>query len=285
MALITMQDLESLSPVFKGRFGNALANRLMHVTGIDHLAERYARHEDKSGPEFIELFLRDLGVDYLVAGFDNLKRLAEGPFITVSNHPYGGLDGLILIDLIGHFREDYKVMVNNVLSLVKTISGNFISVVPNFKDALAVKAESIRGVRTTLLHLRDGHPLGIFPSGAVSDLSLREHCIRDREWQASALRLIQKAKVPVLPVRFFDRNSNFFYSLGLVNTTLRVLRLPREVLNKGGKQIRVGMGAPISVADQERFKSLADYGTFLRQSVYGMVLPEVFEARNAINFA
>ena len=284
MALITMEDVEKLSPVFKGKFGNALANSLMHVMGVNQLAERYGRHEDKSGPEFIHLFLNDLDVDYLVAGMENLEKLAEGPFVTISNHPYGGLDGLVLIDLIGHFREDYKVMANKILSLVKTIGGNFITVEPNFKDTPEVKAESVRGIRATLTHLKGGHPLGIFPSGAVSDLSLRERKIRDREWQESALRLIKKTEVPVVPVRFFDRNSDFFYSLGLINTTLRVARLPREVLNKGGKQIRVGIGAPISVEEQKQIKSLNDYGIHLRNSVYGMSLPRHFEPRSTINF-
>ena len=284
MALITMEDVEKISPIFKGKFGNALANSLMRIMGIDQLAERYGRHEDKSGPEFINLFLRDLDVDYLVAGLENLEQLAKGPFVTISNHPYGGLDGLVLIDLIGHFREDFKVMANKVLSLVKTINGNFIHVEPNFKDTPEVKAESVRGIRTTLTHLKEGHPLGIFPSGAVSDLSLCERKIRDREWQESALRLIKKAEVPVLPIRFFDRNSNFFYSLGLINTTLRVARLPREVLNKGGKQIRLGIGTPISVEEQKQFKSLNDYGIYLRNSVYGMPLPCRFESRSTINF-
>ena len=211
MALITMDDIEKLSPIFKGEKGRRRAEKVLRLTGIDQLAERYGRHEDLSGPPFIEAFLNDLNVNYEVGGLENLTALAEGPFVTVSNHPYGGLDGLILIDLVGHFRDDYKVMANQFLNLVKTIKDNFISVIPNTKDAAQATKESIAGVRKALMHVKEGRPLGLFPAGAVSDFHLRDFRLYDRHWQESAIRLIQKMKVPVLPIRFFDRNSSFFY--------------------------------------------------------------------------
>lgn len=270
MALITMEEIEAISPVFKGEKGNALANRLLHLTGIDRLAERYARHEDLSGPDFVEAFLNDLDVKYEVSGLDNLIPLAEGPFITVSNHPYGGLDGLILIDLIGHFRSDFKVMANQFLSLVKTIKDNFISVVPNTSEIVKVTKESVSGIRKSVSHLKENHPLGIFPAGAVSDFSFRKFGVTDRPWQESAVRMIKKMKVPVVPIRFFDRNSNLFYFLGLLNWKIRTLRLPKEVLNKREKKVRLGIGNVISVEEQERFLTDELFGKMLREAVYGM---------------
>lgn len=284
MALITMQEIEQISPVFKGARGNKLANVILHLTGIDQLAERYGRHEDLNGPEFIEAFLNDLNVNYEVGGLEHLAALADRPFITVSNHPYGGLDGLVLIDLVGHFREDYKVMANQFLTLVKTIKDNFISVIPSTKDAAKATKESIAGVRKAMGHLKDGHPLGIFPSGAVSDFRFRNLGISDREWQESAIRLIQKMKVPVVPIRFFDRNSNWFYFLGLINWKIRTIRLPKEVLNKSGKQVRIGIGPVISVEEQEKSIEEGQFGQMLRSSVYDMALPDRFEPRNSIKF-
>ena len=284
MALITMDEIEALSPVFKGEKGHKLANRLLRLTGIDKLAERYERHEDLSGPEFVEAFLTDLGVNYEVGGLEHLAQLADGPFVTVSNHPYGGLDGLILIDLVGHFRDDYKVMANQFLTLVKTIKDNFISVIPNTDEAVKATKESIAGVRKSLAHLKDGHPLGIFPAGAVSDFHFRDFRVYDREWQGSAIRLIQKLKVPVLPIRFFDRNSNFFYYLGLISWKVRTIRLPREVLNKTGKKVRIGIGPVISVEEQGEHAHTGDLGQMLRKSVYDMKPPSLLQARSTINF-
>lgn len=284
MALVTIDEIEALSPVFKGEKGHKLAQRLMHFIGIDQLADRYGQHEDLSGPDFVEAFLKDLNVNYEVGGLGNLAAVADGPFITVSNHPYGGLDGLILIDLVGHFRADYKVMANQFLNLVKTIKDSFISVVPNTDDNVKATKESIAGVRKAMLHLREGHPLGIFPAGAVSDFHFRNLSIGDREWQEPAIRLIQKVKVPVLPIRFFDRNSCFFYFLGLLDWRIRTMRLPKEVLNKQGKQVRIGIGQAISVGEQEENARKGRLGDMLRKAVYDMALTEKPEPRNTINF-
>ena len=267
MALITMEDIEGISPVFKGKFGNELARLMMRITGIDQLAERYGRHEDLSGPEFITAFLKDLNLGYEVQGLEHLQSVLNGPFITISNHPYGGLDGLILIDLFGYLRKDYKVMANKFLSMVKTINDNFISVVPKTKNTKVIAQESINGIKKAIEQVKEGHPLGLFPSGAVSDFSFRDFCIRDREWQRSAAGLIRHLKVPVVPVRFFDRNSNWFYFLGLVNWRLRTLRLPREILNKEGKTVKLGIGEVISVEDQMHVPE-TDFAAMLRSSVY-----------------
>lgn len=270
MALITMEDIEGISPVFRGKFGNALARFAMRVTGVDKLAERYGRHEDLSGQEFVSAFLKDLNLSYEVQGLEHLQSVLNGPFITISNHPYGGLDGLILIDLFGYLREDYKVMANKFLSMVKTINDNFISVVPKTKNTKAIAQESINGIKKAIEQIRKGQPLGLFPSGAVSDFSFRDFCVRDREWQQSAAGLIRHLKVPVVPVRFFDRNSNWFYFLGLINWRLRTLRLPREILNKEGQTVRLGIGEIISVEEQMSIPE-ADFAAMLRSSVYGIV--------------
>lgn len=283
MALITMDYIKKLSPVFSGPKGDALAAKLLRLTGIDLLSERYSRREDLSGPAFVDAFLKDLDVNYQLGGLEHLAPLNEGPFITVCNHPYGALDGLILIDLIGHIRSDFKVMANQFLSVVQTIKDCFISVVPNTNDTFKATKESISGLRQTIVHLHGGHPMGIFPAGAVSDFSFRCLGVQDREWQDTAIRLIQKMKVPVVPIRFFDRNSALFYFLGLLHWKLRTLRLPKEVLNKGGKTVRVGIGPIISVEKQQENNEIKDLGRLLRDSVYRMELPKQLIRRDALD--
>jgi len=227
--------------------------------------------------------LNDLGVKYVVGNAERLKLLPKGPFITVSNHPYGGLDGIISIDLIASIRADYKFMVNKMISLVKTLEDNLISVTPagNKKDGLT--GTSIRGIREILEHLHNGHPAGFFPSGAVSDFSLRGLCIRDRQWQQGILHLIRSVKVPILPMRFFDRNSSFFYFLGLINWRIRALRLPYEVFNKRDRELRMGIGNIISVEEQKQFTDIAALESFLRKSVYEMPVPDSYIPRKMLN--
>ncbi len=275
--------MERLSPIFSGKLGNRLASRVMHFLAIDKVNAVYEHSCDHTGADFASRLLNDLGVHYRIGNIERLKQSLKGPFISISNHPYGGLDGIMLIDLMAGIRPDYKFMVNKVLSLIKTMEENFISVT----TVTTKKPESfanIISIRETLAHLRRGHPVGLFPSGAVSDFSLKNFNVRDREWQESMLKLIKMAKVPIVPIRFFDQNSPFFYFLGLINWKIRLLRMPSEVFNKRKQMPRIGIGEIISVEEQENFNDIRSFGLFLRKSVYNMPLPDSFTPRTILNF-
>lgn len=283
MKVVDIKDFEGWSPLFRGKFGNRLAELAMHLFAFDRVNWVYERSFDYKGPEFASRLLNDLGVHYVIGNAERLNQLPEGAFITVSNHPYGGLDGIITIDLMAHIRPDYRFMVNKMIAMVKTLEENFISVKPttNKKNSALT---NINGIRETLTHIREGHPVGFFPSGAVSDFSLKDFRLRDREWQQSILSLIKSVKVPVLPIRFFDRNSVLFYFLGLISWRIRSSRLPYEVFNKDGKKTRLGIGSLISVEEQEKHSDVNSFGAHLRKMVYEMPLPGSFIPRSALNF-
>lgn len=282
MPLLGIDELERISPIFRGKAGNALSRALMRFLSVDKVNDLYDRNSVVNGPDFASAVLNDIGMKYDV-GFedtvdmfdsmqDTLSALTgEGPFITISNHPCGHVDGIMLADLFGHVRPDYKVMVNKILARIEPLEDSFIPVTPTGSSRTAPTAASVSGIKAALKHLRSGGGLGLFPSGAVSDLSLKERCVRDREWQEAIVRLIMKAQVPVIPVRFFDGNSGFYYSLGLIDWRVRLLRLPAEVFNKKGCTMHIGIGPVISVEVQKHFGT--DIGAFrahLRESVYGM---------------
>lgn len=270
MPLLTLNDLEQVSPVFCGTAGNELGQRLMQLLSIDRLNELYDRNLGFSGPDFAGAVLGDIGIEYDVINPEVLFRLPEGPFITISNHPYGSIDGILLLDLFGHIRPDYKVMANKILDRVEPLRQNFISVTPVGNVRTAPSADSLQGIKGAIAHVRAGHPMGIFPSGAVSDLSLKDRCIRDREWQEPVIKLIRKLNVPVIPVHFLDRNSDFYYLLGLIDWRVRLLRLPAEVFNKRSRRTRIALGNPIMPSDQSAHASLSDYTAYLRHQVYGL---------------
>jgi len=282
MKVVDAKDFAAISPFFKGKKGNRRAEFIMRLLSIDKVNSLHENYGSCPGPGFTSRLLDDVGVDYLVGNSDRLRDLPEGSFITVSNHPYGGLDGIISIDLIASIRPDYRFMVNEILSRVSALKENFISVTPTGNHKNGITATSIRGIRESLNHLHRGHPLGFFPSGAVSDFSLRDFRVSDRKWQESILRVIHSVKVPILPLRFFDRNSAFFYFLGLINWRIRLLKLPSEVFNKMCKQIRIGIGNIISVREQKQFTSAKDLGIFLRRAVYDMPLPTTFVPRKKL---
>lgn len=280
MPVVTPEEVASLVPALKGKDGLIRAG--LSLTGVDKVNALYDRCLPAEGPEFTDALLKDVGVDYLVGGLSHLEALSEGPFITISNHPYGHLDGIITVDLIGHVRPGFKLMVNKVLAHIKAMAVNFIEVDPTGSERLAATQKSVGGVREALSTLLSGEPLGIFPSGAVSDLSVRDGFrIRDRKWQEAALKLIRKAAVPVLPLRFFDRNSLFFYLLGLLDYRVRLVRLCHEVFNKKNRTVRIGIG-PVIAPEEFGDMSLEDLSAFLRGRVYGMPMPSDFVCRSSL---
>ena len=282
MALISIKELEAASPLFRGRAGNAFARALLRMLGITEIERRIEGLEVYEGPEYARAINAEAGMSYTVNGLsreDALEQfrdlLPKGPFITISNHTMGALDGISLIDFFGHLRDDYKYMVNEILGRIEPLKCSLIYVTPNGNSTSAPTAQSLSGIRAAKEHLEAGGVLGLFPSGAVSDLKLgrkpnNEPRVRDREWQMSIIRFISKAGVPVLPLRFLDGNSRFYYSLGLIDWRLRLLRLPAELLNKSGKNIRLLMGPVISAEQIAACNSLDELRTMLRAAVYSL---------------
>lgn len=268
MPLLTSDDLKNMTPLFRGRAGESLGRGLMHILSIDKVNDLYDRHADSRGPDFAREILDDIGVRYEILYADILDRLPNGPFVVICNHPYGSIDGVMLVDIFGHIRPDFKVMVNRFLGRIETLADNFICVTPTGTQRTVPTHESIQGIKDAISHIRSGGCLGIFPSGAVSDLSIKDGCIRDREWQEPVLRLIQKLQVPIVPVHFLDRNSDFYYSLGLIDWRVRLLRLPAEVFNKRKKRTRIAIGEIISPEEQRKFTDTRSFGNFLRERVY-----------------
>ena len=281
MPLLDINEIEKAFPILKNGIGHNICKYLMHSLSLNAINDLYDKNLQFKGTDFANVILKDCGVNYSVSGYDIIKNIDE-PFITISNHPYGGIDGIILIDMIGGLFPDYKLIVNDFLSRIKTLSSNFITVTPTGNIKTVPTEESIKGIREALSHLQSDCPLGIFPSGAVSDLHLSKMSISDREWQIPMIRLIKKARLPIIPIKFFDKNSALFYMLGLLCWKIRVMRLPAEIFNKKDKKVRLGIGEVISVSEQNNFKEIEAYSRFLRDKVYNMPMPENFQSINSL---
>ena len=268
MSLLTITELEKATPLFRGKLGNAFCKGLMRMLAVDKVNDLYDHNSSVMGPNFAKAVLENIGVKYKILNRERLEHLPDGPFVTISNHPYGHIDGVMLVDLFGHIRPDFKVMVNKFLGRIETLSDNFICVTPTGTERTGPTKESIQGIKEAVAHIRSEGALGLFPSGAVSDLSLKDKCIRDREWQEPVIRLIKKMNVPVVPVHFLDRNSNFYYSLGLVDWRVRLLRLPAEVFNKREKVTRIALGEIIPPEELQKHEDIYELRDFLRNKVY-----------------
>ena len=265
--VLNYDDICQMAPFFKGK--PRLVKWLMHLLSVDKVNWIHDHNCDTPGVPFVQGLLKDLDATIKVSGKEVLDNMPEGSFITVSNHPFGALDGIMLIKLVGESRPDFKVMVNMILNYISALRPNFIAVDAYQSDDPAKRAVSVQGIASAIKHVREGHVLGFFPAGAVSKLS-RNLRVEDREWQPSVIRIIQKMKVPVVPIFFHGRNSLWSLFLGVIDWRLRTLRLPAEVFRNHGKTFRISVGDPIMPETLAQYDTPEQLGAYLKQQTYAL---------------
>jgi putative hemolysin len=160
---------------------------------------------------------------------------------------------------------NFKIIANFLLHRIEPMKQYIMPVNP-FEDRKDAKS-SVIGIKETLRHLSDGKPLGMFPAGEVSTYKDGKFVV-DKAWEEGAIKVIRKAQVPVVPIYFHAKNSRFFYFLSKLNPKLRTAKLPSELLTQKDRVIKVRVGKPISVAEQNEHKTIEDYSEFLRKKTY-----------------
>ncbi len=266
--VLDVDDVIEMVPRLKGH--EKLVNKVLHWMCVDKVNDVHDRGFDNPGPPFVKFLLNDFNIKLRIDNEQVLDNLPEGAFITVSNHPFGALDGITLIHMVASRRPEYKVMVNMVLNRITAMRPNFIAVDQSASDDPAKKAVSIQGIRKAMSQVRSGQPIGFFPAGAMSKVNWKWQLI-DRQWQPNIIRLIQQLKVPVIPIFFHGSNSFLFNLLGVVCWQLRTVRLPSEVWRKCNSTLHISVGDPISVEEQLKHQgSLEEFGDFLRAQTYAL---------------
>ncbi len=265
--LISIEDIKKVHPIFRKSYGETLAKCVIRLGGLDKVNMVYDSGKHKTGTDIEDAMIDGLGIKRVVHNIDVLKQFEGKPFITVSNHPYGHLDGIMLVGEVAKVRSDFKVMVNWMLGMIDVMADHFIGVNPYSSGSLAERS-SLAGVKECIQHIKENHPLGFFPAGAVSKNKINR--IEDREWQEGVVKLIQKAKVPVVPVYISGKNSCFFNLLDLIDWRLRTVRLCHELTNKKGKSIHMIFREPISVEEQLTYKDIKSFGEFLKKKTYDL---------------
>ncbi len=221
-----------------------LGRPLGFVMGLPALNAIYNNVNARSCPEdFLDKVLEFMAVEYRVSDDDLTRIPREGPAVVVANHPFGALEGVILMHMLGRIRSDFKVMGNYFLRLIPQLR-NRIIYVDNFGSPDALR-QNIGPMKACLRCLRGGHLLAIFPAGEVSHVMIRKRRIIDPPWLPSVSRIIHRTEVPALPIYFHGRNSLLFQILGMLHPKLRTVMLPREFVNKCHSTIDVSVGSLI----------------------------------------
>ncbi|OQD43597.1 GNAT family N-acyltransferase [Croceivirga radicis] len=279
MGLVSAKEVAQVLHLEKyGFIGTFIGWLLMKVTRITTINRFYDNHKDLDAPEFLDKILEHYEINFEIVEED-LKRLPkDGAFITISNHPLGGIDGVLLLKLLLGQRPDFKIIANFLLHRIEPLRSYIMPVNPfeNHKDAKS----SVAGFKNALAHLRNGHPLGIFPAGEVS--TYRDgKLVVDKPWEEAALKLIRKAEVPVVPIYFHAKNSRLFYRLSKIDDVFRTAKLPSELTTQNRRPIKVRIGKPISVAVQQEEPTLESFTELLRKKTY--LLSNAFEKERFID--
>ncbi|MDR2563356.1 MAG: 1-acyl-sn-glycerol-3-phosphate acyltransferase [Prevotellaceae bacterium] len=225
------------------RFVLAYIKRIVHQEEVNEILTSYG--EAYSGAAFAGKTLEHLGVGYRVEGAENFPPQG-GRYIFASNHPLGGLDGLVLIDLINKHYGMVKFVVNDLLMNLKPLEDVFVPVNKHGRQS----AEYVR--RIDELYKSEVQVL-YFPAGLCSRRN--KGVISDPEWKKSFVSKAIKYERDVVPIYFDGRNSNFFYTLALIRKKLGVkaniemFYLADELFKQRGAEFVIRIGKRISYSE------------------------------------
>jgi len=249
------------------RPGDPRIDLLTEVSGLKRLERFYNEIKHLHDLEFAAGVFRNLDLDIEVPEKELELIPNAGGLVFVANHPYGAIDGLALVHVLGRVRPDLKVMANFLLQQLEPLRDRFIGVNP-FEQLGSLS--SFHGMRQALEHVKQGGALAVFPAGEVSSWRTELKAVADPRWRTPVIKLLQHANVPVVPVWFDGANSLVFQMLGMIHPNLRTLALPTEMLRMRGRTVRMRLGKPIAPKDIAAFTSADQLARYLRAKTYSL---------------
>lgn len=244
------------------RFVIAYLKRIVHEEEINKGMQVFGHLQ---GADFVGGVLKYLQVTYTIDGLDKLQ--PNERYLFASNHPLGGLDGMILIHALSKKFSEVKVPVNDLLMNVSQMHGTFIPV----NKHGAQSKDSIRLMDETYA---SDTPMFTFPAGLCSRKQGGK--IEDLEWKKNFIVKAVEHKRPIVPIYFKGRNSNFFYNLSRIRTflgiklNLEMLYLADEMFKQKGQKLHVVVGSPIHYSTFDATKKPKEWAMWVRQKVYDL---------------
>lgn len=263
----------ALTSPFKDPFRHKLfcmvRRSVERVFMLDQVDEVYRTIRDDpryKGRDFFDSAMEVLNVRIDVAQADRDRIPQTGPLVVVANHPFGGLEGILLMRILLDRRPDVKVMANYLLGRMPEMAAHSILVDP-FGSRAAV-GKNIGPIKEAIRWLRGGRALLVFPSGEVSHLNVQEKRIEDPKWNESIAGIIRHTGASALPVFVEGRNSAVFQMLGMVHPKVRTVLLPRELIRKQGSVMRFRIGNVVPFKRLEQIENAGEMMDYLRLRTY-----------------
>ncbi len=240
-----------------------LIERLIHLKEINIVLDKY---RDAKGIDFVDGCLDYLNTTRDIQFANEEKINPKDKFIFVSNHPLGGLDGLVLTTEITKRFGPSKFIVNDILMNLEPLQEIFVPV----NNLGTASNSSLMGLKE--LYNSDFHVLN-FPSGACSRLINGK--IQDLPWKKSFVREAIKSGRTIVPIYFGGKNSKLFYwtskirmALG-IKAFIEMFLLPREMFRQRNNKFKVFIGEPITTEELTKSgKTAQEWCNIIRDRVY-----------------
>jgi putative hemolysin len=240
---------------------------LEKVIGVPGLTDIYSGAVDQQNPDdFCQAILDYMDVTCKISDQDLARIPKNGKIVVVSNHPFGGIEGIMMGAILRRVRPDVKIMANYFLSVIPEMRDLFLFVDP-FGGPKAARA-NLASMKQSIEWIKEGHMFGVFPAGEVSHATWKNRKVTDPAWSNTISKIIKKTESPVIPMFFAGSNRLFFQIAGLIHPRFRTALLPRELINKKGEQIEVRVGNVIPWARLKKLQSENELTEYLRHRTY-----------------
>jgi putative hemolysin len=246
----------------------AILSAVEHALALPALNDVYVEINRRlaEGRHFTDTALDVLNARTLVLGNGPGRIPETGPLVVVANHPFGGIEGLILCSVIRRVRPDVKLLANYMLSVIPELRDSFIFVDP-FDGPGAVR-RNVAAMREATQWVADGGALGVFPAGEVSHLNLNKRSMADPDWSRTVGKIVKRTGATVVPAFFYGHNSALFQVAGMIHPRVRTTMLVRELLRKRGQTFRLRIGSAIPPTRLESFCDPDALTSYLRVRTY-----------------
>lgn len=234
--------------------------KILHEDELNHVLTSFGHLRNV---EFIEEALKYLDITYTIEGLENLDKNER--YLFASNHPLGGLDGIILIHALSKKFSTVKVPANDLLMNVTQLQDCFIPVNKH-------GSQSKENARITEETYASNMQVFSFPAGLCS--RKQKGRIEDLEWKKSFIVKAKKHNRPIVPVFFSGKNSSFFYNLARLRAFLRIkmniemLYLVNEMFKQRGQRPHVIIGEPIPCTTFDSTKTPMQWAAWIKNKVY-----------------
>ena len=267
-------SLKDTTPFFRNRLTCSIVE---HAVSLNKLENMYQIGHFMPGPEpFADRFLAGNGLSYELSDEDRARIPKTGPVVVVANHPFGGLEGVVLDSILLSVRSDFRIMANSILGRIPEMRDHFILVNPFGTEN--ARAQNIRPLLECRRLLNDGGMLAVFPAGEVSSIDLKTGRVRDPAWSKTVAALVRRSKATVVPMFFSGHNGPGFQFAGLIHPRLRTVLLPKMFNKLRNARLHVSIGAAIPWRDLEKFADDEDLIQYMRLRTYALEAREGADA-------